>query len=438
MKQVINHSSRCLLIKDIYWHAAGGHSAHPVQLDIRIRNGYVTETGQKLIQHNDERLIRGNGLHASAGWICLNTLLTDPGNEYKDTFDNTCQAGIAGGFTKLVLMPNTEPQVEQAAVIKHLQQRNSAQSIKIDLVAAATKGLAGKELTQMMDLHAAGAVGFTDGPQPQTTPDVTAKILQYLLPLNIPYFYTPVVQGQLGLGQMHEGEVSTRMGLPGNATVSEELALHQLIGLLRYTGGKAHCNSISSAAGVELVRQAQQEGLSITADVGVHHLYFDHTALRNYDTNLKLMPPLRTPADKAALWAGLEDGTLCAITSTHVPQDPESKQLEFDLAEFGALGLETAFAQANTTAPNKLSMLLQKFIIGPRKVLDEPVPRLSVGAGVDFTLFNPTISWQPQAQTMHTEAKNCPVLGHNLQGRAVGTINETCVNIVADHKDILK
>jgi dihydroorotase len=318
------------------------------------------------------------------------------------------------------------------------------QPVSVHVIGAITKKAAGEDFTEMLDLHHAGAIAFSDGHHPLQNPDLLLKTLQYLHPINGLLMNRPEETLLTQFGQMHEGVQSTLLGLKGMPALAEELMIERDIRLLDYVyGGEGHgaeelgvgneeCKSqspalhfstISTARAVELIRQAKAAGLPVSCDVAAHQLVFDDTALAGFDTNLKVNPPFRSAEDVTALWNGLADGTIDAIVSDHTPQDAESKNLEFDLAEFGIIGLETAFAAVITYNRDiPLEQLIDKFTTRPRQILRLPASRLAEGKPACLTLFDPTGQWT--FDRTKSKSKNSPFLHQTLTGRVIGTVHK--------------
>ncbi len=304
-------------------------------------------------------------------------------------------------------------------------------------MAAITKGAAGVDFTDMIDLHHAGAVAFSDGTHPLQNPDLLLKTLQYLQPIGGLLINQPEETTLTHYGQMHEGVQSTLLGMKGIPALAEEIMVERDLRLLAYVlegdtqstdAPMLHFSTLSSARSVDLIRQAKTQGLPVSCDVAVHQLVFNDTALASFDTNLKVRPPFRSAADVDALWAGLADGTIDAIVSDHTPQDAESKNLEFDMAEFGIIGLETVFAALMThNRALPLSVLVDRLSTRPRQILRLPALRLAEGEPAMLTLFDPTQSWTYD-KTL-SKSHNSPFLGKPLTGRVVGTVVGTTFTV---------
>ncbi|UHG93628.1 dihydroorotase [Spirosoma oryzicola] len=403
--------------------------------DLLLVNGLVRQIGADLPVEEGVRVIEADNLHVSPGWVDMRVLAQDPGFEHKEDITSVCQTAAAGGFTDIVLLPNTQPVIDSKGTLGYVRRMAEGQPVSVHVTAAITKKAAGEDFTEMLDLHHAGAIAFTDGHHPLQNPDLLLKTLQYLQPVNGLLMNRPEETLLTLFGQMHEGIQSTLLGLKGLPALAEELMIERDLRLLDYVLGVTdrqtetsalpvlHFSTISSARSVGLIRQAKAQGLPISCDVAAHQLVFDDSALAGFDTNLKVNPPFRSADDVAALWAGLADGTIDAIVSDHSPQDAESKNLEFDQAEFGIIGLETVFAAAITHNRNlSLTQLIDKLTHRPRQILRLPAVTIAEGQPASLTLFDPTGTWTYSRTA--SKSKNSPFLGQTLTGRVIGTVHQ--------------
>jgi len=408
--------------------------------DILVENGLIRQIGDDISVDAAVRVIEAENLHVSSGWVDMRVSTQDPGYEHKEDLTSVCRAAAAGGFTDIAVLPNTQPVVDAKGTLGYVQRMAEGQPVSIHVIAAVTKKAAGEDFTEMLDLHHGGAVAFSDGNHPLQNPDLLLKTLQYLQPINGLLMNRPEETLLTKFGQMHEGVQSTLLGLKGIPAVAEELMIERDLRLLDYvtseepsadglgttapstTPPALHFSTISTARSVELIRKAKAEGKPVSCDVAAHQLVFDDSALADFETNLKVNPPFRSPDDVAALWAGLADGTIDAIVSDHTPQDAESKNLEFDQAEFGVIGLETVFASTIThNRELSLSQLIDKLTTRPRHILRLPALSIAEGQPGSLTLFDPTGTWT--YDRTHSKSKNSPFLGQMLTGRVIGTVH---------------
>ncbi len=408
------------------------YSPHDGQiLDIRIEDGLIRQIGPNLATPSDARIIESVNLHVSPGWVDLRVSAKDPGFEHKEDLASLCRAAVAGGYTDIAVLPNTMPVMDSKNALGYLRQQTQGQPVTVHAIAAVTRKAAGVDFTDMLDLHQAGAVAFSDGIHPLHDPDLIIKTLQYLYPIGGLLMNRAEEPALARFGQMHEGRQSTLMGLKGIPTLTETTIVERDVQLLAYAlentdrthelGPLLHFSCLSSARSVKIIRQAKAVGLPISCDVAAHQLVFDEAALAGFDTNLKVNPPFRTIADRDALWAGLADGTIDAVVSDHNPQDEDSKNTEFDQAEFGVTGLETAFsAVVSYNHTLSLSQIIDLFSHRPRQILRLPPIYIAEGQPARLTLFDPALVWAYDK----TESKsfNSPFRGQTLTGRAVGAL----------------
>ncbi|MFD3000597.1 dihydroorotase [Pontibacter toksunensis] len=397
---------------------------HLQKRNILVQDGIITYIGSET-QEADET-IATEGLCVSAGWVDMYAFVGEPGLEYKEDLYTIAAAAAAGGFTEVVCLPNVEPVVQTKGAVNYVRSMSQQLPVSLLPAAAITVDAHGKDLTEMIDLHQAGAVAFTDGTKPLQGADVLLKALQYVQLFDGLLMNKPEHTRLTEHGQMHEGEASTRLGMKGIPSLAEEVMVTRDLQLLAYTGGRMHFSLLSTAAAIEAVRRAKAEGLHVTCDVASYQAAFTDEDITPFDTNYKVAPPFRSETDVAAIKQGLQDGTIDALVSAHLPHDTEAKRLEFDLADFGIINLETSFAVANTSLKDVLTteQLVEKFASGPRQVLRLPEPLITEGEVANLTLFNPNIAWTPTEAATKSKSKNSPFLGQELKGRVIGTIHK--------------
>jgi dihydroorotase len=399
-------------------------SFHGTQNDILISEGKIAAIGASL--SDADVVFESPNLKVSIGWFDLGAKLGDPGLEHKEDLTSGLKAAMYGGFTEVACMPNTKPVLQTKDNVSYLKSKTLASPVTLHVLAAATENLECKAMTEVFDLHYAGALAFSDGGHNISNSGLIVRLLQYLSQVNATLMLHSEEKSLTTGGVMNEGETSVYLGHKGMPALAEELALQRNLGLLEYAGGKLHLTKISSLDAVEKVRQAKQKGLAVTCDVAVANLVFDETYLTDFDTNYKTNPPLRTKQDQAALWKGLLDGTIDAIVTDHDPQDEESKKMEFDLAEFGMTQLETAFSLLNTHYQGKISLelLMEKMSIGPRGLMGLPIPTIEIGAEANLTIFDDTFEWDYAEKEIKSKSKNSPMLNKRLKGKALAIINK--------------
>jgi dihydroorotase len=400
--------------------------------DIFIEDSIIRQIGDIITVEADE-IIEGENIYVSVGWIDMRVHVKEPGYEYKESLESMEATALAGGFTEIVLLPNTQPVVQTRESVNYLKR--SGNQVKFYPMAAVTMKCEGKDFTEMIDLHQAGAVAFTDGEHPIQNPDIFLKSLQYLTQFNGLLVNHPEDTHLTNFGQMNDGAVSTFLGMKGIPQMAEEIMLMRDMKLLEYvlqTPFIEHFNSkyllhfscISSAETINLVRMGKEMGLPISCDVAAHQLCFTENDLTTFDTNLKVNPPFRTQEDLEALWEGLADGTIDVIVSDHNPQDEESKKLEFDMAEFGVIGLETLFSAVNTYNQNlSLEEIIEKITDNPRKILKLKSPKIQENVKASLTIFDPELVWIYDEQSIVSKSKNSPFIGKKLKGKVLRVIS---------------
>ncbi len=384
-----------------------------------IYNGFeIFEKPENFNEEIDES-IDCSGMMASRGWIDLRCVTAEPGEEHKESLESLGELLAYSGFTKAVVLPNTHPAVQTKNEIQFLKTKSEHWTTELIVNAAATKDCKGEDFTDILDLHHQGVNIFGDGLNPLSNPDRLMKVLQYLQKFDGVLFdhsYEPLLSL---FGQMHEGEVSTRIGMKGIPNIAEDIAIQKNLEILRYAGGSVHFQTLSTGAAVESVRKAKKEGLKVTADVSIYQLLFLDEDLSGFDANLKVVPPFRGKEERAALIEGLKDGTIDAIVSNHQPQDFDAKHMEFDLAQPGMIGLQT-FLPGLVKLSDELDwpLLIGKITSGPLRVLKVKEMSLS-----EITVFDPSETWQYDKRSNLSLSANHPWYGTTVKGKVKFLIN---------------
>jgi dihydroorotase len=394
---------------------------HKKEKNILIQNGRITEIGDK--NYQADKTINAKGMILSVGWFDLGTFIGDPGLEHKEDLESGSKAAVAGGFTEIAVLPNTVPCIQTKNDVNYLTRHNDSRLLQIHPLASVTKSNKGEELTEMIDLHEAGAVGFTDGLKTLWHTDIVLKSLQYLQKFDGVLIDHPEDIWLNMFGQMHEGITSTMLGMRGMPRIAEEIAIRRNVELLNYAGGRLHIARLSSGRSIELMRIAKKK-LNITCDITAYQPLLDDSFLKDFDTNYKVNPPLREKRDNDALIKGLKDGTIDVVCSGHTPHDEECKKLEFDLADTGIINLQT-FA-SNLVSLSKLvpwEDLIQKVTHNPRTLLHLETPVIDVDQKANLTLLDPAKEWTFDEKENLSKAKNSPWLGKKLTGKVVSVFN---------------
>jgi dihydroorotase len=394
---------------------------------ILIENGMISRIEDSIELPESSSLIKTPAnLHISIGWLDMHANFCDPGFEHKEDLSTGINAAASGGFTGVALMPGTLPPVQSKSEIEYLINKTRNALVDIFPIGALSQNREGRELTEMYDMSQSGAKAFSDDKKSVMDSGVLLRALLYVKNFNglvISYADDKNISGK---GSMHEGIQNTLLGLKGIPALAEELMIIRDIYLTEYSGSKIHFSTISTAGSVDLIRKAKARGVSVTAEICAHQLAFDDKSLEGFDSHYKVKPPFRSENDIVALKAGLADGTIDAICSDHTPENSEMKIREFEHAAFGIIGLETAYAIANTHLKGILSTLelIQKIAIRPREILNISIPEIKVGAAANLTLFDPEMRWIYAASHIKSKSKNTPFIGMSFVGKPIAIINK--------------
>ncbi len=360
------------------------------------------------------------------GFFDMHVHLREPGREDKETVETGCNSAANGGFTAVACMPNTEPAIDSAEIVNFIKEKASLHLVDVYPVGAATLKREGEVIAPMAELHEAGVIGFSDDGVAIKSASVLRRALEYSSMYNVPIIEHCEDESLTG-GAMNEGVNSTMLGLPPVPAVSEDIIVGRDILMAEYTGGKIHIAHISTATAVEMVRQAKKKNLPVTAEVTPHHFTLTDDAVKSYDANAKMSPPLRTQKDVDAMLEGLKDGTIDVIASDHAPHAIEEKETEFQYAPNGIVGLETEVALTLSELYHKkiltLEQVVEKLSINPRKICNIPIPQFEVGESADFTILDLNLVWTVDIKEFKSKSKNSPFDKRLLTGKSVGVIN---------------
>lgn len=397
---------------------------HQQVVDVLIEDGNIKRMAPQ-IEADGASVFQAERLHLLPGLMDVGTVIGDPGFEHREDLHSAGKAAGAGGFTAVACYPNTHPVVDSKAGVRYL--KNNAEDLVVDFypIAAISERCQGKDITEMIDMYRSGAVAFSDGQKSVQHNGMMMRALQYVKTFNGVILNHPHDVSIAGEGQLNEGKVSTMIGLKGIPNMAEELMVQRDIYLAEYTDSRLHIANISTAGSVNMIQRAKANGIKVTASAPALNLYYTDEELLSFDANLKVLPPLRTPADKEALWKGLKEGTIDFITSNHVPLEEEAKKKEFSFADFGAAALETAFSLSWQTLRNEfeLEALVELWSRAPRRLLDLDLLRLQEGAPANITLFDPEREWVLEENNRHSKSYNSPFIGHVFRGAVLGIIN---------------
>ncbi len=401
-----------------------------------VQKGIITEVAWQKVTGTDLPVLEADGYVLAPGFIDLHTHLREPGYEEKETIKTGTAAAVAGGYTSVVCMANTDPVIDEPSVVDFiLREAERVGSCRVFVTAALTRGLEGEVISEFNSLKEAGAVALSDDGNYVTNSQVMRTALEYAGFLGLPVI-SHCEDGFLSSGKhMNEGYSSTRLGMRGSPAAAEEIAVARDIRLSRLTGARLHIAHISTAGSVALVKQAKKSGVPVTAEATPHHLTMDDTMLESFDTSLKTNPPLRGKKDIETLRAALEDGTIDCIATDHAPHNVIDKEVEFDLAPPGMIGLETAFALLNTrlvqSGTIELIDLIRLMTSNPAGVLGLPGGRMQKGEKADLVLLDPDVKWIVEAANLRSKSRNTPLVGTELTGRPIGVFLEgKWINVV--------
>ncbi len=395
--------------------------------DVLLKDGRVEAIDDRLSAPDDADVIDASGLVVAPGFVDVHVHLREPGGEHKETIASGSHAAVAGGFTTVCAMPNTDPPIDDPAAVGFVRAEGlRAGRARVHPVGAISVGLGGERLTEFGEMVDAGAVGVTDDGRPVSDAGLMRLALEYARTFDIPVAAHCEVLTLSRQGSMNEGLVSTRLGLTGIPNAAEDVMIARDLVLAELTGGRLHIQHVSTRGGVEMIRRAKDAGLLVSAEATPHHLTLTEEAVDRYRTDAKMNPPLRSEADRQAVRAGLADGTLDCIATDHAPHHYDEKEQAFDDAPFGIVGLETALGLVLTHVVDEgvlsLPKAIERMTIGPARAFRLDAGSLRRGATADVTVFDTSAEWKVDPKRFRSRSRNTPFAGWPLRGRALLTI----------------
>jgi dihydroorotase len=409
----------------------GGRVIDPSQnldatLDVLVENGIVKEIGTGLAAPAGAEIIDASGKYVVPGLIDMHVHLRDPGLEYKEDIVSGTRAAAAGGFTSVCCMPNTKPTIDNKAIASYIINKAKSEGFaNVFPVGSITYGLSGDRMSEMGELKEAGCVAVSDDGRPVNNPELMRRALEYARGMGILVITHAEELSLVGEGVMNEGFTSTEIGLKGIPRIAEDIATARDVMLAEYTTSPIHIAHVSTAGSVRIIREAKARGVQVTCETAPHYFTLTDDAVRGYNTNAKMNPPLREAADVAAIKAGLKDGTIDAIATDHAPHHLDEKDVEFDVAMNGIIGLETSLPMSLKLVEEgvlNLNQLIEKMSCNPSSILGLNRGTLKAGSVADITLIDPAAEWTVDADKLASKSKNSPFLGWKVKGAAACTV----------------
>ncbi|HAK98376.1 MAG TPA: dihydroorotase [Rhodobiaceae bacterium] len=389
-------------------------------------NEGIIACGKNISLPPDVSIIDGTGLITTPGLVDMQVFIGEPGEEYRETLATASQAAAAGGVTTMIMMPDTQPVIDDAALVDYISRRARGTAlVNVHPMAGITKGLDGVMMNEFGLLHEAGAVAFTDGSRSVMNARIMQKAMSYAANFGALIVHHAIDANLVGDGVMNEGELAIRLGLSGIPVIAETIMLERDIRLVEATGARYHVAQISSRESIDIIRQAKDKGLPVTCGVSANHLMLNQNDVENYRTFAKLMPPLRTEEDRQALIEAIADGTIDVIVSGHNPQGEDAKRRPFGEAEFGSIGVETLLA-AGLTLHHEIEVPLTRLIDAmsttPARLLGLSAGALTIGHPADLALIDIDAPWIVDADNLHSRSRNAAIEGRKVQGKVMKTI----------------
>jgi dihydroorotase len=392
---------------------------HLQQKDILIVNGMIDKIASSIPSDKKYTIIEAKNLYVSVGWVDVFADFADPGFEQKEDLKSGMQAAANGGYTDVMILPNTSPTISNKGQVEYIINQTKNNQVNIHVIGALSKNCEGTTLAEMYDMQQSGAIAFSDGKKAIQQSGLMLKALQYVKSFDGIIIQMPIDESLTKHGLMNEGIVSTQLGMQGKIDIAEHIMIHRDIELLRYTESKLHITGVSTAKGIDLIRKAKKDKLQITCSVTPYHLLLTDEALQNYDSNYKVNPPLRTDADRKALLEAVADGTIDCIATHHTPHEWDAKHVEFEYAQYGMIGLETTLHQL-LSIPNskiKIEKWVELLSTNPRKIFGLAPKNIAINEPACLTVFSTSETTNYTDATKKSKGINSPFLNSELKGK---------------------
>lgn len=402
-----------------------GHDLNGKKRDILIEKGVIKSIETSINPEGKFKEINSKDLHVSIGWLDLRANFSEPGFEERETLKTGSKAAAFGGFTGVCLSPNTLPVVDSRSSVEFIKSRSEHQAVELFPLGALSQGTTGTDLSEMYDMQQAGAVAFSDGQKGIQNAKFMQLALQYANGIDALVMSFPMENELKGKAQVNEGDHSTQLGLKGIPTMAEELIVSRDLYLQEYAESRLHFTTLSSAKSVDLISKAKKAGQQVSCDVSAVQLVLNDSVLKEFDSNHKVMPPLRSEKERKGLVKHLKTNNIDVVCSNHTPHNVENKNCEFELAEYGIIAIQTVYPLLNSQLKEELSqeLIIEKIALNPRKILGLDLPDIEEGALANLTLFDPTIEWDYTPKSNVSKSLNSPFLGTKFTGKVVGIIN---------------
>jgi len=407
-------------------------TAHPLHLsivDVLIKNGKIEKIAKQIkLDDHKVKIIAGEGSFLSVGFFDLNVNFGEPGYETKEDIQTGTLSAVAGGFTAVAVHPNTSPAIHSRSEVSLIVNSSKGNIVDVFPVGAVSRNRDGKELAELYDMKMTGAIAFTDGDRSIQQAGLMGRALLYAKGFNGLIMSFAEDQSIAAGSKMNEGEVSTYLGMKGIPNLAEFIMVSRELFLAEYNDARIHFSTISTEESVELIKRAKSKGIKVTCDVAAHNLVFTDQDVNSFDSHYKVSPPLRTKKDLKALIKGLKDGTIDAVVSQHTPHEIEFKNVEFQIAHNGIIASQTVLPLLVKAGLSPES-IVEKLVIGPRKILQQEIPQIKEGEEANLVLFNMTKKWIFDERTNHSKSKNSPLFGEELTGGIIAVINNNQLNV---------